>query len=281
MNKLIVILISLLVIVSGANGFLYWQHSEDLAEVLVEIDTLGGQVTSLESTISSFSGDILNISSSISILEGDISALEKEVTTLDIANYAPINVVSRLAPSIVRIETDTNRTPGTGVIITENGYVMTNSHVIEGGTSIHIILSDGQIYSATVVGDDPGLDLAILEIDSNLNNFPAATLGNYEDITIGEDVLALGFPYSDDLGAELAATIGIVSAIKYIESYGNEYIQTDAEISLGFGGGPLVNMRGEVIGINTWGYTAGEGLGFAIPVNDMKDFIEDTIEAIG
>ena len=280
MNKLTAILASVLVIVIGFNGFFYWQQSQELDDALRKVDVLSGQVTSLQSTISSLSGDIANIGGSINSLEGDISVLEAEVVNVRTANVAPVKTVPLVAPSIVRIEVDTslNRTPGTGIIITESGYVITNSHVIEGSSSIRIILPGGESYTATVVGDDPELDLAILKIDSGRSDFPKATLGKYEDITVGEKVLALGYPYSDDLGDELSATDGIVSALKFIDGY--EYIQTDAEINRGYGGGPLVNLDGEVIGINTWVYTAGEGLKFAIPVNNVMDFIEDIIGAI-
>lgn len=280
MSKLTAVLTSLLLIVIGFNGFFYWQQSQELDDARSQVDALSGQVTSLQPTISSLSGDIANIGGSINSLEGDISVLEAEVANVGTANVASVKTVPLVAPSIVRIELDTslNRTPGTGIIITESGYVITNSHVIEGSSSIRIILPGGEIYTATVIGDDPELDLAILKIDSDRSDFPKATLGKYEDITVGEKVLALGYPYSNDLGDELSATDGIVSALKFIDGY--EYIQTDAEINLGYGGGPLVNLSGEVIGITTWVYAAGEGLKFAIPVNNVMDFIEDTIGSI-
>jgi serine protease Do len=161
------------------------------------------------------------------------------------------------------------------VILTEDGYVLTNYHVIEDNTSVEVTLSDGSSYSATVTGGNQGLDLAILELDSSRNDFPAAILGDYEDIIIGEGVLTLGFPFPTDLGQELSVSSGIVSSLRFIDGY--EYIQTDAAINSGNSGGPLVNLDGEVIGINSWVFTLGEGLGFAIPVNNMKEFITTTI----
>ena len=285
MNKLAFILVSLLIIVSGANGFFYWQQNQDLEEALDEVSTLNGRVASLQSNVSSYNNEISNIGDSISSFGDDISGLMKRVTTIGTTNYDIPSIISLLEPSIVRIEVDIprNRTPGTGIMLTESGYVMTNSHVIEGSTRIQVTLAGGQSYTATVIGDDPDMDLAILEITSNRNDFAAATLGNYKDIAVGEDILAMGFPYSDELGDEISTTTGIVSAVRFVELYGYEYVQTDAEISMGFGGGPLVNMRGEVIGITTWRYTGsgGEGLNFAIPVNNMKDFVEDIIGVFG
>jgi len=196
------------------------------------------------------------------------------------AGESPANIILLVAPAVVRIEVDSppNRTPGSGIIITQSGYVITNSHVIEGNASVTITLPGGQSYTAAVVGDDPELDLAILKIDSDRSDFPVAIFGKYEGIAVGERVLALGYPYSDDLGGELSAVDGIVSSLRFIDGY--EYIQTDVEISLGYGGGPLVNLDGEVIGITTWTFTAGEGLKFAIPVNNIMDFIESIIGAI-
>jgi serine protease Do len=99
--------------------------------------------------------------------------------------------------------------------------------------------------------------------------------GDYEDITIGGGVITLGFPFPTDLGYELSVSSGIVSSLRFIRGY--EYIQTDAAINSGNSGGPLVNLRGEVIGINSWVFTSGEELGFSIPVNNMKEFIASTI----
>lgn len=276
MNKLVAILVALLVVISGTGGFFYWQQSQDLKEALGEINALSGQVTSLQSDISSLNSQFLSFEGSINSYTDSISGFKERIAGIGINNYTAPFVISLLEPSVVRIEVST-RAPGAGIILTNDGYVMTNSHVIEGSSFLQVILTGEQSYSATVVADDPDLDLAILKIESERSDFLVTILGNYEDITVGEEVLALGFPYFNDLSGDLSATLGIVSAIRFIESYGYEYIQTDTEISLGFGGGPLVNMQGRVIGINTWGLTDGEGITFAITVNDMKDFIDRTI----
>jgi S1-C subfamily serine protease len=279
MSKVSVVLASLLVIVIGFNGFSYWQQGQDLDDALSQVDALSGQVASLESTVSEVAGDLTETGSVISSLDRDISFLTAEVAGLGIAGESPASIIPLVAPAVVRIEVDSpsNRTPGSGIIITQSGYVITNSHVIEGNTSVSVTLPGGQSYTAAVVGDDPELDLAILEIDSGRTDFPVAIFGIHEDITVGEKVLALGYPYSDDLGGELAIVDGIVSSMRFIDGY--EYIQTDVEISLGYGGGPLVNLDGEVIGIITWTFIAGEGLKFAIPVNNILDFTESIIGA--
>ena len=280
MSKLTTVLTSLLVIVIGFNGFFYWHQSQELDDARSQVDALNGQIASLESTTSALVDGIADIGGSITLSERDISFLEAEVTNFGFSGESPANVIPLVASAVVRIEVDSppNRTPGSGIIITQSGFVITNSHVIEGNASVTLTLPEGQSYTAAVVGDDPELDLAILKIDSDRTDFPVAIFGIYEDITVGEKVLAMGYPYSDDLGGELSVVDGIVSSMRFIDGY--EYIQTDAEISLGYGGGPLVNLDGEVIGITTWTFTAGEGLKFAIPVNNIADFIESIIGAI-
>jgi len=280
MNKLTSILASLLVIVIGFNGFFYWQQGQDLDDALSQVGTLNGQIASFDSTIAGLVDGIADIDGSIASIDRDISFLTAEVANFGLTSESPANVVPLVAPAVVRIEVDSppNRTPGSGIIITQSGYVITNSHVIEGNASVSVTLPGGQSYTAAVVGDDPELDLAILEIDSDHTDFPVAIFGIYEDITVGERVVALGYPYSDDLGGELSAVDGIVSSLRFIDGY--DYIQSDVEISLGYGGGPLVNLDGEVIGIITWTFPAGEGLKFAIPANNMADFIESIIGAI-
>jgi S1-C subfamily serine protease len=280
MNKLTAILTSLLITVIGFNGFFYWQQGQDLDEALSQIDTLSGQVVSVELTAAALAGSTANIGGSITALDRDISFLTAEVAGVGMTGASPAAVILLVAPTVVRIEVDSpsNRTPGSGIIITQSGYVITNSHVIEGNSSVSVILPEGQNYTAAVVGDDPELDLAILKIDSDRTDFPVAVFGSNGDITIGEKVLALGYPYSDDLGGELSAVDGIVSSLRFIDGY--DYVQSDVEISLGYGGGPLVNLDGEVIGIITWTFPAGEGLKFAIPVINIMGFINDTIGAI-
>jgi S1-C subfamily serine protease len=276
MKTAIAILVFLFIIIAFAGGFTYWQQGEDLEEVLNNITTYNKQVDLLQSKAFSINTKLSVISKDINSYTEDTASLSQRIINIGADNYTAPFVFSLLEPSTVRIEVST-RVPGTGIILTADGSVLTNSHVIENSTFVRVVLTSGESYSAVVVASDTDLDLAILDIESDHNNFTPATFGNQDNIIIGEEVLALGFPYYDDLSGDLSATKGIVSSIRYIESYGYHYIQTDAEISLGFGGGPLVNMRGEVIGINTWGLTQGEGITFAITIENIKQFINNTI----
>jgi len=168
---------------------------------------------------------------------------------------------------------------GSGVIIdARNGYVITNSHVIDKAQDIIVTLEDGQRFDATVIGKDPGADIAVIKIDAkNLKEIP---LGDSDVLRQGDFVVAIGNPF----GLGQTVTSGIVSALGRsglgIESY-EDFIQTDASINPGNSGGALVNLRGELIGINTaiYGPSGGNvGIGFAIPMNMAKQITEQLIE---
>jgi serine protease Do len=164
----------------------------------------------------------------------------------------------------------TQRGQGTGVIISEDGYIATNNHVVRGATELMVRLADGHEYTGKVIGQDDKTDVAVIKIDAK--NLMAAPLGNSDKMQVGEWVLAMGSPF----GLDQTVTAGIISAKGRanvgISDY-EDFLQTDAAVNPGNSGGPLVNMRGEVIGINTAiasrsGGSA--GVGFAIPSNMVK-----------
>lgn len=172
---------------------------------------------------------------------------------------------------------------GTGMIISDDGYILTNEHVISNATDIHISLPDGRNFSAEVIASDKSIDLALLKIKGQ--GFPHVELGNSDDLMIGEWVIALGNPFGFLLeDTSPTVTVGVVSALKRsIKSTRDDrvyknMIQTDAAINPGNSGGPLVNILGQVIGINTFIFTSGggsEGIGFARPITIAKRFIEE------
>lgn len=172
---------------------------------------------------------------------------------------------------------------GSGVIITPDGYIITNNHVVEdaGKDGIDVVLNDKSRYKGKLIGTDPTTDLAVIKIEAK--NLPVAALGNSDNVQVGEWVLAIGNP----LGLNSTVTAGIVSAIgrniRIInDSYGIEnFIQTDAAINPGNSGGALVNLSGEVIGVNTAIATTNaryQGYGFAVPVNLLKTVATDLIK---
>jgi len=169
---------------------------------------------------------------------------------------------------------------GSGVLISKDGYVVTNNHVIEGATEVTVIMNNGEEYAATVKGADSNTDLAVLKIEGN--DFPYAALGSSSDLRVGELAVAIGNP----LGQEFAGTVtsGIISALNRSITIDNKQltlIQTDAAINPGNSGGPLVNQYGEVIGINTAKISSSEleGLGFAIPMDEAKPIIDDLLSS--
>jgi serine protease Do len=164
----------------------------------------------------------------------------------------------------------TSRSLGSGFIISDDGYILTNYHVIAGADEVKVKLSDSREFKAQVKGGDEKLDLALLKIDAK-DKLHVAPLGDSDALEVGEWVMAIGNPF----GLGQTVTTGIVSAKGRVIGSGpyDDFIQTDASINPGNSGGPLFNTRGEVIGINTAIIAGGHGIGFAIPVNMAKEII--------
>ncbi len=167
------------------------------------------------------------------------------------------------------------RGAGSGVIISDDGYILTNNHVVEGAQELSVTLSDQKEYKARIVGRDPKTDLAVVKIDAD-ETLPSAVMGNSDQLRVGDWVLAIGNPF----GLSNTVTTGIVSAKGRIIGAGpyDDFIQTDASINPGNSGGPLFNMQGEVVGINTAIIPQGQGIGFAIPVNTAKPLIPQLVK---
>ncbi|MGA1842027.1 MAG: DegQ family serine endoprotease [bacterium] len=161
---------------------------------------------------------------------------------------------------------------GSGFIIDKDGYILTNNHVVKDAEDILVTLSDENEYTAKIIGSDEDMDVALLKIDAK-EDLPIATLGDSDVLQIGEWVVAIGNPF----GLEHTVTAGIVSAKWRAIGQGpyNSFIQTDASINPGNSGGPLFNIKGEVVGINSAIVAEGQGIGFAIPINMVKDVLED------
>jgi serine protease Do len=159
---------------------------------------------------------------------------------------------------------------GSGVIISHDGYILTNNHVVDGAQEVTVTLSDQRVYKAKVVGRDPKTDLAVLKIEAK-EPLPTASMGDSEQLKVGDWVLAIGNPF----GLSHSVTAGIVSAKGRVIGAGpyDDFIQTDAPINPGNSGGPLFNMQGEMVGINTAIVSSGQGIGFAIPINIAKPLI--------
>ena len=164
------------------------------------------------------------------------------------------------------------RSLGSGFIITSDGYIFTNNHVVEKSDKIRVKLSDGREYDAKIIGRDAQTDIALIRIKPT-ERLPVAEIGDSDKLRVGEWVLAIGNPF----GLEQTVTAGIVSAKGRVIGAGpfDNFIQTDASINPGNSGGPLFNMEGKVIGINTAIVAQGQGIGFAVPINMAKGMLAD------
>ena len=162
------------------------------------------------------------------------------------------------------------RSLGSGFIIDRDGYIVTNNHVIEDADEIQVRLYDGKEFEAEVVGRDPKTDLALIKI-KDASDLKPMKMGNSEALQVGTWVVAIGSPF----GLEQTVTAGIVSAKGRIIGSGpyDDFIQTDASINPGNSGGPLIDLQGNVVGINTAIVASGQGIGFAIPINMAKDIV--------
>ena len=215
----------------------------------------------------------------------DLNESPKSVSTVPEGGGISLQeIYEKNIPSVVSIRTGTQAgaSTGTGVIVSEEGYIVTNSHVVQGAVSITVQLTDDREFIACVVGEDPISDLAVLYIDAP--ELQEAEFGNSSALRVGDTVAAIGDPLGIDLRGTM--TDGIVSAINRDVTVGGRtltLIQTNAALNSGNSGGPLINCYGQVIGINTmkigtFTNQAGvEGLGFAIPSTTVKDIVDQII----
>ena len=173
-----------------------------------------------------------------------------------------------------RPQRQTVQSLGSGVIIDPSGTIVTNDHVIRGASAVHVVLADGRQLDAEVVGADAQNDLAVLRVQSK-TPLPAARLGTSSDLMIGETVVAIGSPF----GLTKTVTSGVLSAVgrsfKANDQLYIDFLQTDAAINPGNSGGPLMNLDGEVIGINTAIFSGAQGIGFAIPVDKVRRIVQE------
>jgi len=164
---------------------------------------------------------------------------------------------------------------GSGFLISEDGYILTNHHVIDGADSVTVRLANEEEYTGTVVGFDDSIDVALLKIEHSAP-FPYIELGNSDAVRVGDYAVAIGNPF----GLSHTVTMGIISAKERVIGSGpyDDYLQTDASINPGNSGGPLFNLQGEAIGINTAINPRAQGIGFSLPINKVKSILDDLKE---
>ena len=233
------------------------------------------------------------------VVNGDTSSDTSASSDGTVSAMSDQDIAAKLTPSVVCIQnyqvtqnygfmqTDTSdssvspASEGSGIIMSEDGYIITNAHVVENATSLKVMTSDGETYEAQLVGSDTVTDLAVVKIDAT--GLTAAEFGSSKDLRVADKVMAIGNPGGHELSSSV--TIGYVSALNRAianntTGYTMEYIQTDAAINPGNSGGALINEYGQVVGINSAKISATgyEGLGFAIPIDTAQPIISDLIQ---
>ena len=235
---------------------------------------------STRQTVTLQQSDRAPVTVSVKQVDGQTKMEPAEVYASTVNSVVSINTTATAGTNIFGQTVET-ASAGSGFIISSDGYIVTNYHVVKGATSVKVTLYSGDTYDATVIGGDSDYDVAVIKI--NASGLPAVTLGNSADVNVGDTVLAIGNPLGE---LTFSMSQGIVSCCdRAINVDGTPFnmIQVDASINPGNSGGPLVNLYGEVVGIvsakySSYSNTTVEGLGFAIPISDVRAIITDIIE---
>ena len=238
--------------------------------------------------ISKFEGEIEALRFQVNSLQAELSSLRDEMKILRVGNASEsltlVEIYNRTKWSVVLISVRTpfGRGTGSGFVYDKEGRIITNNHVVEDAREIEVTFPDGTIAEAEIVGTDPYVDLAVIDVDVPESLLRPVKFGNSSQLLVGERVIAIGNPF----GLEGTMTVGVVSALgRQMRAPRGfvivDVIQTDAAINPGNSGGPLLNMRGEVVGMNTAivsGTGQFAGIGFAIPIDTIKRELPDLIE---
>ena len=242
--------------------------------LFVESNRKGGEA---EAPVKDVSPDILSTQKAFSNVSKKVTPSVVNISTVSRRKFVqPFFETNPLFEDFFGApQTRRDKSLGSGFLISKDGYIVTNDHVVRDAESIQVKLSNDKVYAAKVIGGDQKTDIAVIKI--NAADLPVAVLGDSEKLEVGQWAIAIGNPF----GLDRTMTVGVISATGRsnmgIETYEN-FIQTDASINPGNSGGPLLNVYGEVVGINTAIVAAGQGIGFAIPINMAKPVFSQLIQ---
>ncbi len=221
--------------------------------------------TQSEQNLNSLTGQLQTVQQQS---QQQIDSVKKQISNINIKSSDFTEIAQRGLESTVVISTDVGT--GSGAFIKDGGYIVTNYHVISGATKGGVKTNDGKVHAMRIVGSNQNKDIAVIQIQEN---YPVLEFGNSDNVEAGNKVIAIGSPS----GLEFTVTEGIVSAVhRTVE--GNTYIQTDVPINPGNSGGPLIDIRGQIIGINTKKVANTEGLGLSIESNIVKPIVDSIIQ---
>ena len=258
-SVIIIILIAnsiFLYILYGQLQLNYNSLENEIQQLQVDTQT---KFNDMSTTILNQKEELISLGSQLGSMDQEFAEL-KATTSTDFSG-----IIEKAIKGVVTVKTNTGQ--GTGFFITKDGYLITNEHVIDGATAAGIITYDGELHQVKLIGVDARMDIGLLKIEGN---YDLLDLGNSNDISVGEKVIAIGNP----LGLQFSVSEGIISAVHRAGPNNiNAYIQTDAALNPGNSGGPLINKKGEVIGINNFKIGSSESLGFALESNYIKDVV--------
>jgi S1-C subfamily serine protease len=237
-------------------------------EVLNRINDIRASETDTQSKLTELTENLMKTRQSLNLINESLKSEISEIKASTSEDFS--GIIEDSLKSVVTIRTDIGQ--GTGFLISNEGFIITNAHVLSGAKAVYILDYQQNKYAAELIGYNITFDLALLKISGNYNTLE---LGNSQDVQIGEKVIAIGNP----LGLQFSVSEGIVSAVdREGENKINAYIQTDAALNPGNSGGPLINKEGQVIGINNFKIGGGENIGFALESNYIKQVINQIFQ---
>lgn len=239
-------------------------------EVIDKIDTL--QIDT-QTKLNDLTESLMETRSEVNYLNDKVGVIDEEFEFLkDSVTEDFSGVIEKVIPSVVTVKTDISQ--GTGFIISEEGFIITNAHLLAGGKRVETMNYEQRIFRTSFIGYDSELDLVLLKVNGQFNPLD---LADSNSVHVGEKVVAIGNP----LGLQFSVSQGIVSGVHRQGPNGlNYYIQTDAALNPGNSGGPLINSEGKVIGINNFKSASGESLGFALESNKIKQAVNNISEEV-
>ena len=264
--------IIILAVITSYQTYLYFEIKEDITNINTGLVTHGTEIDNINSDLGSLKSQTQQqlgvINEELETSSANIVDLKEDISDIQVKSKDFSSIVEEVLPAVVSVITD--KSQGSGAIISEDGYIVTNYHVIEGASRVKALTYNEKNYAAQVIGFSKNADVALLKIEEN--NLQFLDFGDSDEVKVGEHVIALGNP----LGLSFTVTEGIISATEREGPNGlKAYIQIDVPINPGNSGGPLVNIKKEIIGITNFKIGGFESLGFAIDSNHIKEVVDE------